>query len=250
MKPYGSTRTRVQRNHALIAPDGHVKAGLHHWKATPGIILISPQMGARFVQYYALVAAGSESDGAAEGVQRFVYVMEGALQVKVGAKTKKLAVGDYAWLPPDVPHKLSADAPGKVLVFEKRYQLRNDHPIPDAVFGRSSKVGSVPFLGDPDATLQILLPDNPCFDMAINIFTYKAGAQLPFAETHIMEHGLLMLAGGGIYRLDESWYPVEAGDVIWMGPYCPQWFGALGKGPSAYIYYKDTYRDPLAENAE
>jgi len=44
-----------------------------------------------------------------------------------------------------------------------------------------------------------------------------------------MEHGLMMLEGGGIYRLGDSWYPVTAGDFIWMGPWCPQWFGAIGK---------------------
>ncbi len=50
-------------------------------------------------------------------------------------------------------------------------------------------------------------------------------------EIHVMEHGLLMLEGGGIYRLGDRWYPVTAGDFIWMAPYCPQWFGALGRRP-------------------
>ena len=40
-------------------------------------------------------------------------------------------------------------------------------------------------------------------------------------EIHVMEHGLLMLEGGGIYRLGDSWYPVEAGDFIWMAPLLP-----------------------------
>ena len=57
-----------------------------------------------------------------------------------------------------------------------------------------------------------------------------------------MEHGLLMLAGGGIYRLGDRWYPVTAGDFIWMAPYCPQWFGALGKTPAKYLIYKDWNR--------
>jgi len=60
-----------------------------------------------------------------------------------------------------------------------------------------------------------------------------------------MEHGLLMLEGGGIYRLGDAWYPVAAGDFIWMGPYCPQWFGALGKRPAKYLIYKDWRRHPL-----
>ncbi len=58
---------------------------------------------------------------------------------------------------------------------------------------------------------------------------YQPGAALALVEIHVMEHGLLMLQGGGIYRLGNSWYPVQTGDFIWMAPYCPQWFGALGK---------------------
>ena len=57
---------------------------------------------------------------------------------------------------------------------------------------------------------------------------------------------VLMLQGGGIYRLGECWYPASAGDFIWMGPYCPQWFGALGKAPAKYLIYKDWNRHPLA----
>src|SRR5665213_843594 len=57
---------------------------------------------------------------------------------------------------------------------------------------------------------------------------------------------LMMLEGGGIYRLGEHWYPVTAGDFIWMAPYCPQWFGALGKTPVKYLIYKDWIRHPAS----
>jgi glyoxylate utilization-related uncharacterized protein len=39
--------------------------------------------------------------------------------------------------------------------------------------------------------------------------TYDPGAALSMVEIHVMEHGLLMLEGGGIYRLGDSWYPVR-----------------------------------------
>jgi (S)-ureidoglycine aminohydrolase len=65
-------------------------------------------------------------------------------------------------------------------------------------------------------------------------------------EVHVMEHGLLMLEGEGIYRLDDCWYPVKAGDFIWMAPFCPQWFGALGKLPAKYLIYKDSNRHPAS----
>ena len=87
-----------------------------------------------------------------------------------------------------------------------------------------------------------LPPDTLAFDMAVNIFVYQPGTVLPFIETHVMEHGLLMLTRMGIYRLDADWYPVQADDVIWMAPYCPQWFGALGKTPAKYLIYKDWNR--------
>ncbi|MGA2216152.1 MAG: (S)-ureidoglycine aminohydrolase, partial [Bryobacteraceae bacterium] len=28
----------------------------------------------------------------------------------------------------------------------------------------------------------------------------------------------------------------------WMAPFCPQWFGALGKTPAKYLIYKDWNR--------
>jgi (S)-ureidoglycine aminohydrolase len=88
----------------------------------------------------------------------------------------------------------------------------------------------------------VLLPEDPCFDFAVNTMTYQPGAALPMVESHVMEHGLLMLAGGGIYRLGDCWYPVTAGDFIYMAPWCPQWFGALGQSPAKYLIYKDWNR--------
>ena len=39
-----------------------------------------------------------------------------------------------------------------------------------------------PFLGDKDALLQTLLPDQLAFDMAVNIFNYQSGACLPLSK--------------------------------------------------------------------
>jgi hypothetical protein len=44
----------------------------------------------------------------------------------------------------------------------------------------------------------------PAFDFAVNTMTYQPGAALSMVEVHIMEHGLLMLEGGGIYRLGDA----------------------------------------------
>jgi (S)-ureidoglycine aminohydrolase len=100
-------------------------------------------------------------------------------------------------------------------------------------------------MGDDSVQVRVLLPDTPPFDFAVNTLTFQPGASLPLTEMHVMEHGLLLLEGAGIYRLGDSWYPVSAGDFIWMAPFCPQWFGALGKLPAKYLLYKDWNRHPL-----
>lgn len=63
----------------------------------------------------------------------------------------------------------------------------------------------------------------------------------PLAETE----RLLARAGQGIQRLGDSWHPLQAGDAVWMSPYVPQWFAALGRSRSRYILYKDVVQDPL-----
>jgi (S)-ureidoglycine aminohydrolase len=100
-------------------------------------------------------------------------------------------------------------------------------------------------MGDESLRVRSLMPDGDAYDFAINTMTYEPGAALSMVEIHVMEHGLLMLEGGGIYRLGDCWYPVQAGDFIWMAAYCPQWFGALGKKPAKYLIYKDWRRHPL-----
>ena len=46
-------------------------------------------------------------------------------------------------------------------------------------------------------------------------------------------------------RLGNDWLPVQSGDAIWMAPFVPQWYAALGKQETRYLIYKDTIVDPL-----
>ena len=62
-------------------------------------------------------------------------------------------------------------------------------------------------------------------------------------ERALREDCLTILAATD--RLGDRWYPVSAGDFIWMAPYCLQWFGALGKVPAKYLIYKPWNRHPL-----
>ena len=244
--PYGTSRTSVQARHALLTTDGVVSAAPSGWKVASFYTMISPAMGARFCQYHVEFGAGGTGAGQTGEREWVCYVLDGNLKLGTnGGREEALASGGFAFLPPGTDYRFVADAGASLLVFEKMYQRMAAVEAPPVTVGHEREVAGAPFLGDPAAMLQVLLPDAPAFDLAVNIFKYAPGATLPFVETHVMEHGLLMLAGEGIYRLEDRWYPVRAGDAIWMAPYCPQWFVATGKAAASYIYYKDVNRWPV-----
>jgi (S)-ureidoglycine aminohydrolase len=190
--------------------------------------------------------AEGASGPAAVGVERFVFVLEGRLRLTLAdASPHLLEPGTFAYVPSDRPHEFVAAAPSRLVLFEKLYESVAEREPPEPIVATASDVPGEPFMGDEDARLQTLLPTDESFDMAVNIFTYQPGATLPQVEIHIMEHGLLMLDGAGVYRLGDAWHPVQAGDVVWMASHCPQWFVAMGKEPARYLYYKDVNRQPI-----
>ncbi len=243
----GATRTRLTATHALLAPDGHVRTLLPGWTKTAVVVLVSAQLGARFTQYLAHMEASGE--GSSTEHERFVFVLSGEVRLELTAGTgenRTLTEYDYAFLPAALPATLHADAPATLCVFERRYLPLPGVPVPEPVFGNERGVSGEAFLGDAGVTVRKLLPEHPSFDLMLSTMTFAPGRSLPFAETHVMEHGLLMLSGGGIYRLSDAWYPVTEGDAVYMAPYCPQWFGALGDAEAKYLLYKDSFRDPFA----
>ena len=241
--PYGQTRARVAARHALLAPDGHVKSNVPGIAGAATIILINEAMGAKFAQLLVTFEAGGRAALPANGIETAGYFETGGGTLAIGRLKQKVKAGAFFFAPAGEAWSITAPKAGtRVTLFQKKFVLLAGGKTPAPIIGDAAKIKGEPFLGDPDARLQVLLPDVPAFDLAMNIFTYQPGATLPFAETHVMEHGLLMLAGQGVYRVEDSWYPVAAGDAIWMAPFCLQWFVAMGKSPASYLYYKDVNR--------
>lgn len=242
---FGQTRTVVAGRHALIAPDGHVPSAFPGWKDATAFVLLSPAMGASLSQLLVTFdAAGGCATFASDGHEHALYVESGSCRVILTEEEFDLPASSYLFVPPETDFQLVGDVETRLTVFRKVYEPHPGLACPRMVRGSSRDVPSEPFLGHEGAQLQEMLPAEPEFDLAMNIFTYQPGATLPFVETHVMEHGLLMLSGQGIYRLEDSYYPVKAGDVIWMDAYCPQWFVAMGDEPASYLYYKDVHRLP------
>jgi len=243
MHNLGHTRSANQRDHLLHTPDTFIRTILPGMKNAAAIVHISPAIGASFFQYTAeLEPEGTLGDTTS---QRFIYVLEGTATLATGNTSDILKAGSFAYIPTGMTHTVKAQQSTRLAVIEKPYEPLSSSSAPKLLIGDESTITPTALGGDPDLQVRGLLPDVPSFDFAVNTMTYQPGAALSMVEVHIMEHGLLMLEGGGIYRLSDQWYPVTAGDVIWMGPFCPQWFGAIGKLPAKYLIYKNWNRHPL-----
>jgi (S)-ureidoglycine aminohydrolase len=240
----GQTRSSHQRNHLLLTPDTFVRTSLPGMRKCMAIVHIGPALGSAFTQY----TAEFETDGelGEMAAERFLYITEGALRIELNGKQSELGARGYAYIPEGTPHRIIAIQPSRAVVIEKSYQALNSSAQTQPIISSEDDVSAHALNDDPDLQVKCLLPDELSFDFAINTMVYRPGAALSQVEMHVMEHGLIMLEGGGIYRLGDSWYPVTAGDFIWMGPWCPQWFGAIGKIPAKYLIYKDWNRHPLA----
>ena len=255
----GGTRSSLKADHLLQTPDTFIRTPLPGASGVEFVVHCAPGMGsgrgAAFTQMTAEFARNGSLPQPAERVQRFLYVLEGLIELEIlGSRTVgALGPGHFAYLPVGTRHQVRAEQAARSILIEKRYEpptgitfeTGSETVRSEWLIGDEAKVASSPLGGDPGLQVKRLMPDGPTWDFAINTMTYDPGAALSMVEIHVMEHGLLMLEGGGIYRLGDAWYPVSAGDFIWMAPYCPQWFGAIGKTPAKYLIYKDWYRHPL-----
>jgi (S)-ureidoglycine aminohydrolase len=238
------SRSANHHDHRLQTPETFVRAPLPGMRHATAIVHTSPAGGSAFVQY----TAEFERDGSlgACADQRFVYVLDG----RIGVGAAVLDPGGFAYIRSGEATPVCSDGSARVMVIEKPYRRLAGVAAPASLSGRESDAQVTHLGDDPWLEVRALVPDDPAFDFRVNTMTYQPGASLPAVEIHVMEHGLLMLEGGGIYLLGSQWYPVGAGDFIWMAAYCPQWFGAIGKQPAKYVIYKDWDRDPGDESRD
>ncbi len=243
MHHLGLTRSSLKHDHLLQTPNTFIRTPLPGAEGVEFVVHAGPQLGARFAQMTAEFAEGGVLGQTP--AQRFVYVLEGELELNADGAIHAISVDGFAYLPQGTPHTLRAKTKARAAVIEKPYQAEAGAAAPKIVVGHEPKISATSLMGDESLRVKAMMPDGPPYDFAVNTMTYEPGAALSMVEIHVMEHGLLMLDGAGIYRLGDNWYPVQAGDFIWMAPYCPQWFGALGKKPAKYLIYKDWRRHPL-----
>jgi len=243
----GFTRSAFERDHALITPESRVWSGTPGWKKSNTAHLVTPNfpMGAEFTMYLADMKAGGvfeSNEKEQEHLERFVFVVEGKVSVACADGPLELKDDDFVFFPPGYHHKIVNLDHAKLVVYERQHFYATP-VVPAFHHGSTSEKSNLVTPGEI-FKLKKCLPEEEAYDFNIHIMDFEPGEFLNVKEVHYNQHGLLLLEGQGIYRLGDKWYPVQAGDAIWMGPFVPQWYGALGKKRSRYILYKDTYRPP------
>lgn len=243
----GFTRSTYSSHHALIAPESRVFVPQPGWTNVMTAHLVSSGMGAHFSMYLAILAKNSSIPAPEPGVERFVFILHGSVDIEGGAKAAwNGTAADFVYQPAGDAHRLTSAEGGGAVIYERKYSFKMDTK-PEFQFG-STETQPLVDVAPEVFKLRKLLPTLEQYDFNIHIMDFNPGEYLFTKEVHWNQHGLLMLSGQGVYRLNDDWYPVQSGDAIWMAPFVPQWFGALGTDPSdvaRYILYKDLSRSTL-----
>ena len=220
------------------------------WQGTRAWIIARPMSGfsETFSHYLMEVAPGGgsaapEPEAGAEGV---IFTTHGALSVVLADTRHDLGPGGYAYCPPGALARVEArgDDPARFHWVRKLYEPAPGIGTPAPLVANEAEIAPIamPGTGGRWATTRFVDPEDLGHDMHVNIVTFQPGGLIPFEETHVMEHGLYVLEGKAVYRLNRDWVEVEAGDYMWLRAFCPQACYAGGPARFRYLLYKDVNR--------
>lgn len=227
-----------------------VTSYLPGWRDMRMWVLARPLSGfaETFSQYAVELLPGGGSDAPEEDAeaQSVIFVARGGLTLNIDGQRHDMGEGGYAYIPPDTVWTVwnDTDAVAQFHWIRKRYQQAEGIEMPQAFVTSDKEVAPV-VMPDCDgvwATTRFADPADLRHDMHVNIVTFQPGGRIPFAETHVMEHGLYVLEGTAEYLLNRDWVGVGPGDFMWLRAFCPQACIATGDGPFRYLLYKDVNR--------
>ena len=220
------------------------------WESTRLWVIARPLSGfaETFSQYVVEVGPGGGSDDpeTEAGTEAVLFVTSGSVTVTIDGEEHVLTEGGYAFIPPSSTWKLRNET-GELANFHwirKAYQPAPGIDEPEPVIANENDIAPTP-MPDCDgawSTTRFVDPTDLRHDMHVTVVTFEPGGVIPFAETHVMEHGLYVLEGKAVYRLNQDWVEVEAGDFMWLRAFCPQACYAGGPGKFRYLLYKDVNR--------
>ena len=220
------------------------------WRHTKLWLIARPMSGfsETFSQYVMEVQPGGGSDApdAETGAEHFLFVTDGLITLTIDGMGYELDAGGYAFIPPGATWRLLAEGnrPARFHWIRKLYEPAPGVDIPPAfvINEKDVRLSLMPDTNGVWGTTRFVDPTDLRYDAHVNIVTFQPGGVIPFEETHVMEHGLYVLEGKAVYKLNQDWVEVEAGDFMWLRAYCPQACYAAGPGRFRYLLYQDVNR--------
>ncbi|MCB9419990.1 MAG: cupin domain-containing protein [Ardenticatenaceae bacterium] len=236
-------------SYMILGQADRVNSKLPNWRDTNAKVMTTPVLGAKFVEYEMFIQpGGGTKQPVNDGLQHFLFVLEGEISFELAGQVHELTVGGTVWLPPNQPYSLTnnSGALTRMLWLRRRYIELEGIAIPEPIITNEKNVEAMP--EDTYVEKHLIPYDNELgYDMAFNLLIFEPGTHFGFVESHIMEHGLYMLDGRGFYYLNGDLIEVKKDDYIYMAPFCPQYFAATGWETGRYILYKDVNRDYIDE---
>ena len=227
-----------------------VTSALPFWQGARFWVLARPMSGfsETFSQYIVELApqGGSDRPETDPNAESAVFVVAAEVSISVAGAEHQLVEGGFCYLPAGSEWTVHATGQARCVFhwIRKRYQGVIGLASPEAFFTNEHemKPAAMPDTNGAWATTRFMDPVDMRHDMHVTIVTLQPGAVIPFDETHVMEHGLYVLQGKGVYHLNQQWVEVEAGDFMWLRAFCPQACYAGGPEPFRYLLYKDVNR--------
>ena len=229
--------------YTLITPENHYVSRLPSLPGAHLVKLVTPRLApARLAQYLIRTTDTNAVCELGEEFEHFLYGLGGAPGVDDGDTRFDLFGEGFCYIPPGARFTLRTPADSALLWIKRRYELWPGLNPPAARGGQAREVAATPTVTPGLTRRELLPPEDAAHDFNMSLMAFEPQIGLPQIEIHDEEHGLYMTSGGGVYRLGQDEHKVQAGDFIYMGPYCPQGFRA-GEDGAEYLLYKDVYRD-------
>ncbi|WP_376088115.1 (S)-ureidoglycine aminohydrolase [Roseomonas sp. CCTCC AB2023176] len=245
----GHNRTMLTPHYCVFPPEGIMDSLLPAW---PGCIVrfqTTPRMGARFAQALLIMppkAWGPQPAELQSDAQAFFYVLSGTVEAEVEGAAVTLTPGGYVYFPNGQDVRIFNAGPEEARLI----WVRKPYEEPRAVLAQPR-----PIVGHRDTARRedngprwrhlLLGTADMAMDFEMNIMCYQPGAHFWCIETHVMEHGMVMLQGQALQLLGRDWHELWTGDFVWMGPFVPQQIYATGNEVCEYLLYKDVNRDVI-----
>ena len=244
----GGDRALISPGEYMVLPPANRCSSTHtNLRDAEEQVFVTPKLGASYVMSEVLIRPGGGTLRPFNNrLEHFLFIIEGRLELVLAGSERQLEAGHFAWIPPHKAFEYTNKSKEncRLVWFRRRYITLEDVTVPEPVFGNEVDVPAVPEV-DINPEKQLIPYTNPGIDMAFNLIVCQPGAYYGLVESHAWEHAMYMLEGEGILFLNGKPLHVKEKDFIYIAPYCPEWFCALGmeNKPVRFLLYWDCNRD-------